>query len=68
VGGGDSAIEAALGLSSQPQNHVTISYRKPTFFRLKARNQVHLNAAVADGTIELRSRRTSTTSVPITCA
>jgi thioredoxin reductase len=53
VGGGDSAIEAALGLSEQPGNRVSISYRKPTFFRLKSRNQSHLDAAVAAGAIEL---------------
>lgn len=53
VGGGDSAIEAALGLSEQPGNKVAISYRKPTFFRLKSRNQARLNAAVAAGEIEL---------------
>jgi thioredoxin reductase/Pyruvate/2-oxoacid:ferredoxin oxidoreductase delta subunit len=38
VGGGDSAVEAALGLAAQPGNEVTLSYRKPEFFRLKARN------------------------------
>ena len=37
VGGGDSAIEAALGLAHQEGNTVTISYRKPNFFRLKTR-------------------------------
>ncbi len=28
VGGGDSAVEAAIGLARQPGNRVTISYRK----------------------------------------
>ncbi len=53
VGGGDSAIEAALGLSEQPGNRVTVSYRKSTFSRLKSRNQAHLNSAVEAGRIEL---------------
>jgi len=53
VGGGDSAIEAALGLSEQPGNRVAISYRKPTFFRLKSRNQAHLAAAEKAGSLEL---------------
>lgn len=51
VGGGDSAIEAALALSSQPDNTVTISYRKAAFFRLKARNEERLVEAVAGGQI-----------------
>lgn len=38
VGGGDSAIEAAMGLASQRGNTVTISYRKEAFFRIKKRN------------------------------
>jgi dihydropyrimidine dehydrogenase (NAD+) subunit PreT len=42
VGGGDSAIEAAVGLAEQPGNQVTISYRKKSFFRLKARNEARL--------------------------
>jgi len=39
VGGGDSAIEAAMGLARQDGNTVTISYRKEKFFRIKARNE-----------------------------
>ena len=32
VGGGDSAVEAAIGLAQQPNNIVTVSYRKSKFF------------------------------------
>lgn len=55
VGGGDSAIEAALGLAEQPKNRVTISYRKDAFFRLKSRNESGLAAALArdDGSLEV---------------
>ncbi len=42
VGGGDSAVEAAIGLAEQPGNRVTLSYRKHAFFRLKARNELRL--------------------------
>ena len=35
VGGGDSAVEAAIGLARQPGNKVAISYRKGAFFRVK---------------------------------
>ena len=38
VGGGDSAVEAAIGLARQPGNRVTISYRKEAFFRIKQKN------------------------------
>ena len=38
VGGGDSAVEAAMGLALQGTNTVTISYRKSEFSRLKPRN------------------------------
>lgn len=39
VGGGDSAVEAAVGLARQPGNIVTISYRKGSFFRVKKKNE-----------------------------
>ncbi|MBI5021683.1 MAG: NAD(P)-binding domain-containing protein [Ignavibacteriales bacterium] len=42
VGGGDSAIEAAVGLARQTGNKVTISYRKEEFFRLKERNEKNI--------------------------
>src|ERR1700724_884836 len=35
VGGGDSAVEAAMGLGHQVGNQVTLSYRKEAFPRLK---------------------------------
>jgi thioredoxin reductase (NADPH) len=38
VGGGDSAIEAAMGLALQKGNTVTLSYRKSAFTRIKDRN------------------------------
>jgi len=46
VGGGDSAVEAALGLAAQPGNRVTLSYRKEAFFRIKPRNRTKLEEAV----------------------
>ncbi len=39
VGGGDSAVEAAMGLVEQRDNRVTISYRGSSFTRLKDRNR-----------------------------
>ena len=42
VGGGDSAVEAAVGLALHGTNRVTLSYRKPEFTRLKDRNAKHI--------------------------
>src|SRR5690606_17406802 len=53
VGGGDSAAEAAVGLAAQPGNDVTISYRRNSFFRLKRRNEVELERAIAAGKIRV---------------
>jgi putative YpdA family bacillithiol system oxidoreductase len=46
VGGGDSAIESALGLANQPETSVTLSYRGEAFTRLKERNRLRIEAAV----------------------
>ncbi len=51
VGGGNSAIEAALVLSEQ--NRVRLSYRKGEFARIFKDNREKLNQAVANGTIEV---------------
>jgi len=44
VGGGDSAIEAALSLMDQ--NEVTLSYRKDKFSRLKPKNRAKILDAI----------------------
>jgi thioredoxin reductase len=53
VGGGDSAVEAALGLSEQEGNEVWLSYRKSEFTRLRSRNESRLAKAVGAGRIVL---------------
>ncbi len=53
VGGGDSAVEAAIGLGEQPGNQVTLSYRRGDFSRIKARNEKRLNASVQSGHVRL---------------
>lgn len=52
AGGGDSAVEAALQLSNQ--NHVILSYRNEVFNRIKPKNNMLLNKAVAEGKIDIR--------------
>jgi thioredoxin reductase len=51
VGGGDSAVESALGLANQPDTEVRLSYRGETFSRIKPRNQEKLDRAIAAGRI-----------------
>jgi thioredoxin reductase (NADPH) len=46
VGGGDSAVEAAVGLASQSGNTVTISYRRESFVRLKEKNEQRIEELV----------------------
>ncbi len=52
VGGGDSAVEAAIGLAHQPGNQVTLSYRRHAFNRLKARNVSGMSDAIREKRIE----------------
>jgi thioredoxin reductase/Pyruvate/2-oxoacid:ferredoxin oxidoreductase delta subunit len=49
VGGGDSAIEAAMGLANQVGNKVTLSYRKESFSRLKDRNEKRIQECIQKG-------------------
>ncbi|MDL1891845.1 4Fe-4S ferredoxin, partial [Sphingobacteriales bacterium CHB3] len=49
VGGGDSAVEAAIGLASQTGNVVTISYRKEDFVRLKEKNEHKVKQYLSSG-------------------
>ena len=51
VGGGDSAIESALGLANQPGTDVILSYRGERFTRIKDRNREKLDRAVAGGRV-----------------
>ncbi|HEY6867416.1 MAG TPA: NAD(P)-binding domain-containing protein, partial [Candidatus Eisenbacteria bacterium] len=53
VGGGDSAIESAVGLATQKGTQVALSYRGDGFSRIKDRNRAKLDAEVARGRIEL---------------
>ncbi len=51
VGGGDSALEAAIAVASQPGNTVTLSYRRDRFFRVKQRNEERMEQFMEDGKI-----------------
>ncbi len=53
VGGGDSAVEAAMGLAHQAGNKVTLSYRKSEFSRLKDRNSKRIQEHIDAGKIDV---------------
>src|SRR5271165_1026424 len=49
VGGGDSAVEAAMGLANQTGNQVTLSYRSERFSRIKERNAKRIEDCMRSG-------------------
>jgi thioredoxin reductase len=53
VGGGDSAVEAAMGLAHQPGNKVTMSYRRGEFSRLKDRNTKRIEEHIKGRKLEV---------------
>jgi thioredoxin reductase/ferredoxin len=53
VGGGDSAVEAAMGLASQVGNSVMLSYRQGAFARIKERNTQRLDEFVRKGKLKV---------------
>jgi thioredoxin reductase/NAD-dependent dihydropyrimidine dehydrogenase PreA subunit len=53
VGGGDSAVEAAMGLAEQEGNRVVLSYRQAAFGRIKDRNARRLEECRRNGTVEV---------------
>lgn len=52
VGGGDSAVEASIGLAQQPDNEVTLSYRRDKLVRIKKKNEERFAPLVASGRIK----------------
>ncbi len=54
VGGGDSAIEAAVSIADQPGSEVTLSYRGEAFGRVKEKNRERLAEAEQSGQLAVR--------------
>ena len=52
VGGGDSAVEAALGLAGRRGNRVTLSYRREKLVRIKRKNESRIAGMLASRRIE----------------
>jgi putative YpdA family bacillithiol system oxidoreductase len=53
VGGGDSAVEAAVGLARQPGNTVTVSYRRGAFVRVKKKNEEAITRLIQNKTVRV---------------
>ena len=53
VGGGDSAVEAAMGLGHQVGNQVTLSYRKEAFGRIKEGNTQRIQESIRKGKVKV---------------
>src|SRR5229473_2506495 len=53
VGGGDSAIEAAMGLAYQVGNQVMLSYRKEAFSRIKEGNAKRIEESMRKGKVKV---------------
>jgi len=51
VGGGDSAVEAALGLARQRGNVVTLSYRREKLVRIKKKNEERITELMRTGRV-----------------
>lgn len=64
VGGGDSALEAALAISEQPATEVTLSYRGEAFGRVKPKNRSRLDAARDSGHVRVMLKSNVTRITP----
>ena len=53
VGGGDSALEAAIAISEQPGSEVILSYRSAAFSRVKQKNRTLLEQGEKAGRIKV---------------
>jgi thioredoxin reductase (NADPH) len=53
VGGGDSALEAAVAIAEQKGSRVTLSYRSEAFSRVKEKNRTALKAAEDKGRLRV---------------
>lgn len=58
VGGGDSALEAAIAIAEQPGTTVTLSYRSDAFGRGKPKNRDRLKEMSEKGRIDVRLKST----------
>lgn len=71
VGGGDSALEAALALCTSGKNRVTLCHRGPDINRSRERNRERVRSAVSEGKLQLlldtHLREITATEVVLDC-
>jgi thioredoxin reductase/NAD-dependent dihydropyrimidine dehydrogenase PreA subunit len=53
VGGGDSALEAAIAIAEQPGTQVVLSYRGDAFARVKAKNRARVEEHQRSGRVRI---------------
>jgi thioredoxin reductase len=53
VGGGDSALEAAIAIADAPHTNVVLSYRSEAFSRVKVKNRQRLEEAAGAGRLRV---------------
>jgi len=58
VGGGDSAVEAAIALATQTGNVITMSYRRDSFVRLKEKNEQRIAEQIKSKKVTVRFNST----------
>ncbi|NNJ98388.1 MAG: NAD(P)-binding domain-containing protein [Gammaproteobacteria bacterium] len=56
VGGGDSALEAAVSIANETGTSVTLSYRSEAFSRAKEKNRIKVDAAQKEGKLNVLMR------------
>jgi thioredoxin reductase (NADPH) len=64
VGGGDSALEAAVSIAEQKGAKVTLSYRSEAFSRVKEKNRSALKAAEGTGHLRVMLKTSPTAIKP----
>ncbi len=53
VGGGDNAVEVAMGLAEQEGNQVSLSYRRDNFFRIGSTNERRLRECLRENRLRV---------------
>jgi thioredoxin reductase (NADPH) len=64
VGGGDSALEAAISISEEPGTTVALSYRSEAFGRAKLKNREKVDKAAAAGRLNVLLKSTVKSITP----
>ena len=64
VGGGDSALEAAIAVAERPETRVTLSYRREAFSRVKQKNRLRVEQLQREKRLQVELQSTIETIQP----